>query len=123
VLPADDSVHLVAFIEAMVKRCPSGWQRLVVYREAQEVDGEIVGVSMIDCHVPGGVSDDVTLDVAAKEALDRYFEVVSRAGNPLRGLRVAMAKDGSYTSKHFYDDSPLFDDDYDEAQRRMDSDD
>lgn len=122
-LPINASIHLIRFVEAMVKRCPSEWQRLVIYREAQEVDGEIVGLSMIECHMPGGVTQDVSLDIVAKEALDRYFQDVSQAGTRLRGIRVVVSGDGTYTSKHFYDDSPLFDDDYDEAERRLGSDD
>lgn len=114
-------------IEEIVYAAPSNWEKLVYYTERLQ-DKEI-GLRSVDtakCWIgkemrPYDNSKGGPLKSTMElfDAVDRLFEDAEENGQPWSGLSLTLNNDGKYSSKFYYEGTPLLDGNYEELAKRF----
>lgn len=112
---------LKTYVEKMASTAPVGWQKIVIYEEALKNDDHVMNnMCMATVSSNGEKIDDFSPGAEAYFALVALYDYFSERGEAWSGIRVVVDSLGKYSSKFYYNSTPLLDANYDEAERRLD---
>jgi hypothetical protein len=120
---SSETVELLsAYVQELTSTAPLGWTVVDSYTEvSRDGDGGIDFLGMIVVSIEGLAMRDFVPSASEYFAMQAFFERCEIQGTVWTGMKLRVYSSGQYTSKFYYESTPLGDSNYLEAEQRLNS--